>query len=299
MKLIAKTFLLIGLLIYATPASAQTADMINFQARILDNDGVPLEGTHEFVFAIVDENETILWGPPEVPSVNLTVTEGLYSIKLGDPALGMPPLGMEVFEGQELTYLRVAVDGEQLTEDQQILPVVYAFHAEHAITADEAEHAGQVDYADSSGYADNWDGGDVSENVGFYGNVEFLGGDMTYYNNSSDESGVQVNHSNIASIRLEAYNGTAEVGNSIYLGASTNGSCRLTMETPSWGEAIRIEADEDDGGGAEVRFSGPACASFEWNCNDGLLVRNSQGQVTFELDAETGNIYYTGELIKR
>ena len=34
-------------------------------------------------------------------------------------------------------------------------------------------------------------------------------------------------------------------------------------------------------------------------CSGDLVIRNSVGEVTIELDAETGNIYYSGELIKR
>ena len=286
MKLIAKTFLLIGLLIYATPASAQTADMINFQARILDNDGVPLEGTHEFVFAIVDENETILWGPPEVPSVNLTVTEGLYSIKLGDPALGMPPLGMEVFEGQELTYLRVAVDGEQLTEDQQILPVVYAFHAEHAITADEAEHAGQVDYADSSGYADNWDGGTV------YGDIHV---------SSTDHDGqVLIEPNGDPSVIITHYDSDETGRDAIRLWSSDTESGNVFIElvpgVGSGGASLRSIGGcgrldlHDDEGGFGVELDG---------CNPSIRLYNSHGELTVEIDGETGNIYVAGQILQR
>lgn len=118
----------IVLLLIAGNSNAQIPGIINFQAKITDNAGDPLNGVYSFNFAIVNQSDTTLWS---ADNIQINVDEGLYSIKLGDTALGMSPIPSSIFDENDETLLRIWVDGEQLS-DQPILPVAYAHKAENS-----------------------------------------------------------------------------------------------------------------------------------------------------------------------
>jgi protein-disulfide isomerase len=84
---------------------AQTPSVLNYQGR-LRVDGKPFDGQGYFTFAILDGARKVLWAssmqsgqstnklPAEVVAVH--VTNGLYSARLGDPALGLRPLDLDL-----------------------------------------------------------------------------------------------------------------------------------------------------------------------------------------------------------
>jgi len=87
---------------------------INYQGRLTDADGNPLDGTYTMRFVLHDSEEITLWDSGDM---SVPVANGLFNVELDvDPG---------DFNGQEL-WLVVFVDGEALLPRQQILPVPYA-----------------------------------------------------------------------------------------------------------------------------------------------------------------------------
>jgi len=125
-KLVGILICLCFVLLTAVKVNAQLPGIINFQAKIADNNGIPLNGLHTFNFSIIEQNSNILWS---ANNIQIMIENGLYSVKLGDAALGMEPIPSSIFDGNDETFLRIFVDGEQLS-DQQILPTGYAFKSE-------------------------------------------------------------------------------------------------------------------------------------------------------------------------
>ena len=91
------TFILI---LAATLASgtlrAQVPQLVNYQGRVTVN-GVGFDGTGQFKFALVNADGSVTYwsnngtsngGSEPSAAVPLTVTQGLYSLLLGDTALG-------------------------------------------------------------------------------------------------------------------------------------------------------------------------------------------------------------------
>ena len=72
--------------------------LIDYKGRI-QVDGAPYSGTGRFKFALIDSNERILWSNSDnilsiepvspSPTVEIPVENGEYSVRLGDPVLGM------------------------------------------------------------------------------------------------------------------------------------------------------------------------------------------------------------------
>ncbi len=122
--------------------------MINYQGKIeVDGEpyGYPTELTGYFKFAIVDAGGEILWTndgvqpDPPVEAAATTVTNGLYNIILGAGA-GMVSIPASVFAADEL-YLRIwfsasGEDFQQLSPDQRLTSVGYAFQAEDVYDQD-------------------------------------------------------------------------------------------------------------------------------------------------------------------
>ncbi|MCJ7659930.1 MAG: hypothetical protein MUO67_12350, partial [Anaerolineales bacterium] len=142
---------------------------ISYQGTISDG-GVPYNGTGYFKFAIVDaagtdtswsNDGTSFYGAEPVTSVSLNVSNGGFSVNLGETSLpNMPsPIDALVFDDPE-TFLRVWFSPDnstwtQLTPDQAIASVPYALNSHFAIYADAAYSATIADVASSSSFALN------------------------------------------------------------------------------------------------------------------------------------------------
>ncbi len=124
-------------------AALAVPETINYQGHI-DAAGIPYDGIGAFRFALVDESGSIQYwsndgnNPPEF-DVAVTVTDGLYNVLLGY-SNGMDPIPAAVFENEPV-FLRIWFnDGskelQQLSPDQRITSVGYAFQAETAMNAD-------------------------------------------------------------------------------------------------------------------------------------------------------------------
>ena len=95
---------------------ADVAAEINYQGRLTDAAGAPLNGTYTMRFQIWSAavGGTQWWDSGDL---SVTVVKGLFNV-----ALGVNPRN---FNGGEL-WLRIYVNGEWLTPRQELLPVPYA-----------------------------------------------------------------------------------------------------------------------------------------------------------------------------
>ena len=116
---------------------AQMPQKFNYQAKLTNSAGEPLTGEHSFDFAFVDEYNYVLW---QTQDVIISVEDGLYSVVLGDDYLSDAYYENNV-------WLRVTVDNELLSPNQQILPVLHAHRAGYADFAENASTAYNAEYA--------------------------------------------------------------------------------------------------------------------------------------------------------
>ncbi len=99
-----------------TPPDAVVAGKINYQGRLTNSSGLPLDGTYPMRFQVYDDAAvgTLLW---DSGVFNVAVDNGLFNAILSvDPA---------DFDGRAL-WLRLYVNGEWLTPRQELSPVPYA-----------------------------------------------------------------------------------------------------------------------------------------------------------------------------
>ena len=141
--------MLCGFAVLISPAAAQVPNLISYQGRVAVGT-VNFNGTGRFKFALVgnsgaatywsNDNTSVAGGEPTA-AVTLAVTNGLYSVLLGDATLpNMTVVPTTVFTNADVR-LRVWFDdgthGSQLlSPDQRIAAVGYAIRAGNAATAD-------------------------------------------------------------------------------------------------------------------------------------------------------------------
>src|SRR4051794_37048970 len=141
-----KTFLLTSGLLLSIAATAipPVPPMISYQGHVTVN-GVDAEKKGFFKFALIVSRAAFLWsndGTREREpglSVALDLNRGLFSVMLGDGTLGMQEIAATVFQTPRV-FLRIwfSADGrafQQLTPDQPITTVGYAFMAENVPNA--------------------------------------------------------------------------------------------------------------------------------------------------------------------
>jgi N-acetylneuraminic acid mutarotase len=130
------------LILAATSLHAQVPQLINYQGRVAVG-GTNFTGTGQFRFALVNTNgSTSYWsndgtstaGSPPTNAVSLTVTNGLYSVLLGDTTLtNMTAIPPSVFSNGDVrlrVWFNDGTNGSQLlTPDQRIAAVGYAVMA--------------------------------------------------------------------------------------------------------------------------------------------------------------------------
>jgi hypothetical protein len=129
------TLILIGVLLWAqsvgalpgapaaAPASGSTST-VNYQGRLADSSGTPIDGVVTFQFALYDSptDGELLWGP-EVHA-DVPVSAGLFSVALGLPSGGIP---QDILGGD--LWLEVTVAGETLSPRERLGAVPYAMQA--------------------------------------------------------------------------------------------------------------------------------------------------------------------------
>ena len=145
-------------------ASAEIPYYINYQGKLTDSGGNPVNGTVDIQFAIFDDSlaSSKLW---KENHSDVEVVEGLFSVRLGTSS----SLDQVIFDGT-VRWLGMSVEGGDLM--LPLTPIVsapYAFRSELADTSayaniankadvcDEAERADYADDADHAIYADTAD----------------------------------------------------------------------------------------------------------------------------------------------
>jgi hypothetical protein len=105
-----------------TGAPGPSATTVNYQGRLSDSDGVPLDGTYGMSFALYDAatDGNLVWGPEEHTAVE--VSDGLFSVGLGSKTSGGIPT--TTWNGDR--YLEIAVGGETLEPRELIRSVPIA-----------------------------------------------------------------------------------------------------------------------------------------------------------------------------
>ena len=121
--------------------------MLNYQGYVEYDDGVPVNGNGYFKFAIVNQaGDTTYWssdgtstaGSEPTNEVTIPVTDGVFTVKLGDTDLtNMTGLPTTPFDQQNI-YIRVwfgddNVTFEQLTPDTQIVSAGFAYKAQSVV----------------------------------------------------------------------------------------------------------------------------------------------------------------------
>ncbi|MGD1994835.1 MAG: hypothetical protein PVI59_16705 [Anaerolineae bacterium] len=109
-------------LLGTTNAPGPSATTVNYQGRLADNAGVPLDGTYGMAFALYDAptGGSLVWGPESHAAV--PVSDGLFSVGLGSQTSGGIPTS--VWNGD--VYLEVIVSGETLEPRELIRAVPIA-----------------------------------------------------------------------------------------------------------------------------------------------------------------------------
>ncbi len=116
--MMAKMKIIVACIILLATTGAIFADdlvMFNYQGRVRVQ-GTPYDGTGYFKFAIVNNPGTItLWsndgtsvgGDEPGASVSVAVTDGIFNVMVGDPALGMEPINRIIFNHPSQIKLRI------------------------------------------------------------------------------------------------------------------------------------------------------------------------------------------------
>ena len=107
-----------------SPANAPgpSATTVNYQGRLADSGGAPLDGSYGMSFALYDalSGGGMVWGPENHTAV--PVSEGLFSVGLGSLTGGGIPTS--VWDGDR--YLEITVGGETLSPRELIRSVPIA-----------------------------------------------------------------------------------------------------------------------------------------------------------------------------
>jgi hypothetical protein len=127
------TLLLIAVLILTQNVWARTAQStanapgpsattVNYQGRLADSGGTPLDGSYGMSFALYDAvaDGSMVWGPENHTAV--PVSDGLFSVGLGSQTSGGIPTN--VWDGDR--YLEITVGGETLSPRELIRSVPIA-----------------------------------------------------------------------------------------------------------------------------------------------------------------------------
>jgi len=131
MKCMTKMAVVIAVLAGLFVSSAHAVpNLINYQGRLTDNAGNPVNGTEQIVFSIYSTatGGTALWSETQ----SVTATNGIYNVMLGSVA----SLPADLFD-QDSRYLGVKVGTDsECTPRQQITSVAFALKSEDADTID-------------------------------------------------------------------------------------------------------------------------------------------------------------------
>lgn len=124
-----------------------------------------------------------------------------------------------------------------------------------------------------------------------------LNGDLLRFEASDGANVVDINGGESGSIDLWG----SQTNSEVHMVATNGGDARIQLDSDSVYDAVYIAAKEDEGGCGIIELKNAAgSVTIEFDgCTGRLTARDSSGRATIELDPESGNIYYTGEMVKK
>ncbi|NQT20317.1 MAG: hypothetical protein HQ592_11475 [Planctomycetes bacterium] len=157
--------LLCAMLVLADISAGEVPQLINFQGRLTDAGGNPVNGqkTMEFQFFPVELNGEPL-GPSQVEEV--TVADGVFNVLLDASPIASHTGAL---------YLAITVEGETLAPREQIVASAYALRADEA---DHADNAAGADYAATAYFADSAMFADDANSLGGVSASSFVRSDV-------------------------------------------------------------------------------------------------------------------------
>ena len=119
-------------------AAEDVPQLLNYQGKLTDSLGKPVDGSKEMTFKFYDDAVwgNLLGGFSETQQV--VVTKGIFNVLIGSGTEGGVPVW--VFENMS-AYLSVKIEGQELSPRQRIASVAYAYHSAEADYASEARDA--------------------------------------------------------------------------------------------------------------------------------------------------------------
>jgi hypothetical protein len=126
--------LLVCLLSVNVLFSASVPQIITFQGQLKES-GYAVTGTKSMRFEVVNASGTVRWQSHASNGVTVSVDKGVYTVGLGDTAItNMNALTTADLDKNEKLYLRVYVEGVQLSPDILLSSSSYAYIAGQAET---------------------------------------------------------------------------------------------------------------------------------------------------------------------
>jgi len=292
--ILAVTALCIPSVLFASDATGSSRDVqptVWFQGFLADAvTGDPINAPSYFISAEMYDSESggsLLWGPETHSGV--VVTEGWFHIELGGapepvdlPDFTTAPYWLQLtIQGETLiprqklasTPSALAWNGGPVKSDSYFESTVYVTDAKYLCLAEDAKLILHDDVTANPEYHERF----------------FLWKDrLAFQDPETWDTTLELNGDYHPSIKLDSRDGAA-----VSLSAIIDARLRLD---PASGDGYAIlECDDDDGGGGCLTLDGPYPYVFDSNSSHFQLF-NSRGEKTIEIDLETGNIYYAGEL---
>ncbi len=266
-----KTLLtILGLILIARLFAQEIPQKISYQGKLYENDS-PVTGTKSIKFTIGTWSET---------HSNVEITNGLYSVQLGD----ITPIPLNIFNNSSNVSLQIAVEGNNLSPQTDILSVPYAFKAEKAVTAENvptklSDLTNDEGFIKSANDADANPTNEIQKLSKSGSNITLSknGGSVSINDADADASNeIQTLSINGSSVNLSRGGGSINIptgnsiwsknGNDIYynsgtvlIGTTSGGNSKLRIETGAHDDAINIK--NNSSGQMAIRISNNAGAS--------------------------------------
>jgi len=128
-----RIILCVVLLVFALSLLAEVPQLINYQGKILDDNGLPVNGVLNITFKIYDTetNGTVLWYETQ----NVTVMEGVFNVLIGSVETFLNTL----FDEAE-RYLAIQIEGEiEIAERSRLVSTPYSINSHKLNGKDEEE----------------------------------------------------------------------------------------------------------------------------------------------------------------
>jgi len=138
-----RIWLIVLLCIVLQGTAFAVPEYINYQARLFDDGGAPMQGTYDVSFAIFDATRegTMVWGPFSCDGLagdghadQVVVWDGWFNVILGpkDEAGRLITIAFKPLDGKP-RFIEITVSGEVISPRQQLLTAPYAARADYAL----------------------------------------------------------------------------------------------------------------------------------------------------------------------